>query len=109
MEEEISSNKFPLYDFLNQKLEELSSFTYDPLAICNTINRMSTRLEEKEVIEHYTNISGIILHHYLLENKEIPKNNIYGAKISKEYPLLFIFKKLPEKLQKIIALYLSYH
>jgi hypothetical protein len=99
------AHEFPLYDILSKEVEQ-KELCYNIIDICKTINRLLTEIEESEALEHYSNISALILHHYYLENKSFPKDNIYGAKISNESPMIFTFRKLPEKLQKIIVAYL---
>jgi hypothetical protein len=89
------AENLPLYDTLDS-----DKTLIDISTICRTILLLDN--------EHTRNIYAIILHHYILENGNIPNAPPYrGAVFVGGKGIKFTWSDLPDKLQLVIANYID--
>ena len=99
---------YPLYDTLLERAMS-DEEEYDIKSICATINNIATTLNAVEASEHYSEIAALILHHYLLSNKNVMLSSVphNGKLMVGGKGVLYFIKNLPSSLQKIIGQYIQ--
>jgi len=102
---------YPLFDHLSRLVHQRQDKYIDIKTVCTTINNFSLYMSSTEYLDHYEEISAIILHYDVINNGSmILSPNPYDSKIMPGgRGILNYIINLPPFLQQIIAQYIEYY